>query len=104
MSGLIWVQFVCKGHEQTILVGNELAFYQFQKIRDKIEQIRSRELSLDEMDDEASDYILEDKLQKKFVAVWTKLCLLHKQAATTGRPTQKLFRYEGKKIYYHGFS
>ena len=50
------------------------------------------------MDDETSDYILEDKLQKKFVEVWNKLCQLHKQSASTSRPTQKSFQYQGKGI------
>ena len=58
--------------------------------------MREHELGVDELDDEASDYILEDKLKKKFVAVFKKLCQLHKAESTTGRPTEKFFRYEGK--------
>jgi len=40
-----------------------------QNIRNKIEEVRNRELTLDELDSDISDYILEDKLQKKFVKV-----------------------------------
>ena len=72
-----------------------------QQIRDKIEEVREHELGVDELDDEASDYILEDKLKKKFVAVFKKLCQLHKAEATTGRPTEKFFRYEGNEITQH---
>ena len=67
----------------------------FQQIRDKIEEVRERELGLDDLEDEDSDYILEDKLKKKFVAVFKKLCELHKANTSTGRPTETFFRYEG---------
>lgn len=70
-------------------------YFRFQQIRDKIEEVREHELSLDELDNETSDYIFEDKLKKKFVTVFKKLCQLHKTEATTGRPTEKFFRYEG---------
>ena len=60
--------------------------------------MRERELSLDELDDEASDYILEDKLQKKFVEVYEKLCKLHKATTRTGRPIDMVFKYEGKEF------
>ncbi|KAK3591447.1 hypothetical protein CHS0354_033446 [Potamilus streckersoni] len=67
------------------------------KLRDKIESIQSKELSLDDLDDEISDYILEDKYQKKFVKVWEKLCQLKERETTTGRPLERKFVYEGTR-------
>ncbi|XP_053381413.1 uncharacterized protein LOC123526107 isoform X2 [Mercenaria mercenaria] len=68
-----------------------------ESIRNKIETVRERELDLDEMDSEVSDYILEDRLQRKFMKVWDKLCELHKAVKSTGRPTDKYFRYQGTR-------
>ncbi|XP_052220122.1 uncharacterized protein LOC127837243 isoform X2 [Dreissena polymorpha] len=68
-----------------------------QNIRDEIERVRSRELSLDDLESEVSDYLLEDKLQHKFVKVYNKLCELHEAKSYTGRPTEKYFRYQGTR-------
>ncbi|XP_041369105.1 uncharacterized protein LOC121383261 [Gigantopelta aegis] len=48
------------------------------KLRNEIEKVREKELSLDDLDAEDSSYIYEDRLEKKFVAVWNKLCLAKK--------------------------
>ncbi|XP_071151081.1 death domain-associated protein 6-like, partial [Mytilus edulis] len=42
-------------------------------LRNKIEGLKEKEVTLDEMDDECSSYILEDKYQQKFVKVWKKI-------------------------------
>ncbi|XP_052789171.1 kinesin-related protein 4-like isoform X2 [Mya arenaria] len=68
-----------------------------EQIRDQIEKVRSRELDLEDLDSDISDYILEDKLQRKFVKVYQKLCELHKAESYTGRPTEKYFRYQGTR-------
>ncbi|KAL4219673.1 hypothetical protein ACF0H5_022245 [Mactra antiquata] len=68
-----------------------------EKIRDQIEDVRTRELSVDDLESDISDYILEDKLQRKFMKVWDKLCELHHAVKTTGRPTDKYFRYQGTR-------
>lgn len=50
---------------------------------------------MDDLDDDESAYVLEDKYQKKFVKVWNKLCELKGRAETTGRPTERRFIYTG---------
>ena len=67
-----------------------------QKIRDKIEEVREKDLSLDELENEDSLYIFEDRLQKKFIKVWNKLCLLKGRSTSSGRPIERRFKYEGK--------
>jgi death-associated protein 6 len=56
------------------------------------------ELTLEEMEDEDSPYIFEDRLQKKFVKVWNKLCELQGRSTSSGRPIHRRFRYQGN---YH---
>lgn len=66
-----------------------------EKIRDKIEEVRDKELSLEDMEAEDSTYVLEDKLQKKFVKVWNKLCEVKGRTTSSGRPVERRFQYEG---------
>ncbi|XP_052093570.1 DDT domain-containing protein DDB_G0282237-like isoform X2 [Mytilus californianus] len=66
-------------------------------LRNKIEGLKEREVTLDEMDDECSSYILEDKYQQKFVKVWKKLCELKNKSAATGRPIERRFKYSGTR-------
>ncbi|PVD22521.1 hypothetical protein C0Q70_18335 [Pomacea canaliculata] len=68
-----------------------------EQLRDKIEQIREAELSLHDLDAEDSSYILEDRLQKKFVKVWKRLCEVTGRMPSTGRPVEKVFKYEGTR-------
>ncbi|XP_060593591.1 uncharacterized protein LOC132748066 isoform X3 [Ruditapes philippinarum] len=68
-----------------------------ESIRNQIEKVRLRELDLEDLDSDVSDYLLEDKLQRKFMKVWDKLCELHKAVKNTGRPTDKYFRYQGTR-------
>ena len=66
-----------------------------QKIRDKIEEVREKEVSLDELENEDSSYIFEDRLQKKFIKVWNRLCQLKGRNTSSGRPIERRFKYEG---------
>ncbi|XP_071097235.1 serine-rich adhesin for platelets-like [Haliotis cracherodii] len=68
-----------------------------EKLQTKIQQVQERELSLDDLAEEDSTYIYQDKLTKKFVAVWNKLCELKDRAPTTGRPTERRFNYQGTR-------
>jgi len=70
-------------------------FFSLQDLRNKIEELKEKELSLDDMDDECSSYIMEEKYQKKFVKVWNKLCELKQKSAATGRPSERRFKYSG---------
>ncbi|ELU10666.1 hypothetical protein CAPTEDRAFT_203913, partial [Capitella teleta] len=44
------------------------------EIRDKIEELERKELSIDELADEDTSYLLIDRFKKRFVKVWNKLC------------------------------
>ncbi|XP_071155692.1 DNA ligase 1-like isoform X3 [Mytilus edulis] len=66
-------------------------------LRNKIEGLKEKEVTLDEMDDECSSYILEDKYQQKFVKVWKKICELKNKSAATGRPIERRFKYSGTR-------
>ncbi|XP_067662336.1 enolase-phosphatase E1-like [Haliotis asinina] len=68
-----------------------------EKLETKIQQVQARELSLDDLAEEDSCYIYEDKLKKKFVAVWNKLCELKDRSPSTGRPTERRFNYQGTR-------
>ncbi|XP_046567487.1 microtubule-associated protein 1B-like [Haliotis rubra] len=68
-----------------------------EKLETKIQQVQARELSLDDLAEEDSSYIYEDKLKKKFVAVWNKLCELKDRTPSTGRPTERRFNYQGTR-------
>ncbi|ESO88631.1 hypothetical protein LOTGIDRAFT_125674, partial [Lottia gigantea] len=59
--------------------------------------LREQELSLEDLDDDMSSYIYEDKLERKFVTVWNKLCQLKGRNKTTGRPAERVFNYSGTR-------
>lgn len=66
-------------------------------IRDEIENATKKELSMEDMEQDDSSYVYEDRLQKKFVKVWEKLCELKSQDTSTGRPIEKKFRFNGTR-------
>ncbi|XP_033732810.1 FK506-binding protein 5-like isoform X2 [Pecten maximus] len=66
-------------------------------IRNKIEELKNADLSLDALGDEDSVYIQEDRYQHKFVKVWRKLCELKGAESTTGRPIERRFFYKGTR-------
>ncbi|XP_064616627.1 death domain-associated protein 6-like [Liolophura sinensis] len=68
------------------------------ELRNIIERLKKQEMSLDELDDENSCYMCEDKLERKFVKVWEKLCELKGRRKTTGRPVEKRLRFEGTRF------
>ncbi|WAR30999.1 DAXX-like protein, partial [Mya arenaria] len=61
-----------------------------EQIRDQIEKVRSRELDLEDLDSDISDYILEDKLQRKCTRSYVSST---RQRAIQEDP-QKSTRYE----------
>lgn len=68
-----------------------------EKLKNMIEKVRAKELCLDDLNSEVSPYILEDKLKQKFMKVWHKLCELNEVPATTDRPVDKYFRFQGTR-------
>ena len=73
----------------------------FQSLRNEIEKVQEREMSLDDLDAEDSSYIYEDRLKKKFKAAWAKLCEITERTVTTGRPTERSIKYQG--VLTHSF-
>ncbi|XP_076454974.1 uncharacterized protein LOC143289758 [Babylonia areolata] len=69
-----------------------------EKIRDEIEKVREKDLSLDDLNESDSAYIYEDRLQKKFVKVWDRLCQLKGCTKSSGRPIERKFKYEGTRF------
>ncbi|BFZ20296.1 hypothetical protein BsWGS_23335 [Bradybaena similaris] len=68
-----------------------------ESLRDEIEKCQDAEMTLEELDDDNAAYIFEDKLKRKFVAVWNKLCEVTERTVTTGRPTEKRVRFSGTR-------
>ncbi|OWF44789.1 histone-lysine N-methyltransferase, H3 lysine-79 specific-like [Mizuhopecten yessoensis] len=66
-------------------------------IRNKIEELKNADLSLDALGEEDSAYIQEDRYQHKFVKVWKKLCELKGAESNTGRPVERRFFYKGTR-------
>ena len=62
--------------------------------------LEEKEYSLDDLKDEESDIILEDKLKKRFIKVWNKICEIKGREPTTGRVTERKFRFEGEHFLY----
>ncbi|GBL77978.1 Death domain-associated protein 6 [Araneus ventricosus] len=67
------------------------------KLDKKIKKLQLKELSLDDLDDDDSSYIREDKFKRKFNRVFTLLCELRKGSSRLGREIEKRFTYEGSR-------
>ncbi|KAG8189469.1 hypothetical protein JTE90_018122 [Oedothorax gibbosus] len=65
------------------------------KLDKQIKKLQAKELSMDDLDDTESTYILEDKYKRKFQKTWAKLCELKKRPALVGREIEKRFHYQG---------
>lgn len=61
----------------------------------RIKKLQTKELSLDDLDDDESAYILEDRYKRKFNKVYSKLCKLRKASSRLGREIERRFTYEG---------
>ncbi|GFS72071.1 death domain-associated protein 6 [Nephila pilipes] len=67
------------------------------KLSRKIEKLSQKELSLDDLDDDDSVYLLEDRLKRKFNDIWAKLCTYKKCSKLIGRKMEKRFTYAGSR-------
>nr|CAB3236278.1 death domain-associated protein 6-like [Phallusia mammillata] len=56
-----------------------------QRISDEIKRLQAHELTMEEMDEEDSMYIQEDKLKKRFMKVYERICHLKKVSVKNGR-------------------
>lgn len=72
----------------------------FQKLEKKIEKLKEKDMSLDELNDEYSCYILLDKYIKKFSQAWKLYCKLTSRGSGTGRPVQRAIKFNGQFFYF----
>ncbi|XP_013793318.1 death domain-associated protein 6-like [Limulus polyphemus] len=68
-----------------------------EKLHRKIKKLQEKELSIDDLDDDNSAYIEEERFKKRTMKVWNKLCELKGRAYDTGRQTQRKFHYNGSR-------
>lgn len=61
----------------------------------KVQRLQEKEMSVDDMQDSQSSYVLEDRYQKRALQVWKKLCELKGTNDNTGRNCDQKFRYNG---------
>lgn len=67
-----------------------------QRVNTEICKLESQELSLDDLQDDDSTYLLLDRYKKKFLKIWERICQLKGRSKSTGRPTEIKFKFSGK--------
>ncbi|GIY27932.1 death domain-associated protein 6 [Caerostris darwini] len=67
------------------------------KLDKKIRKLQTKELTLDDLDDEESIYIREDQYKRKFNQIWNLLCQYKKRSTLIGRKIEKRFHFEGSR-------
>jgi hypothetical protein len=100
LEGMLAVSLFCDACNFLMIMSSfnvlTMVCYCLQDIRDKIEALEAKELSLDDMGDDDSDYILIDRFKKRFVKVWAKLCAVKGRDMSTGRLVECKFLFEGE--------
>ncbi|XP_054715500.1 uncharacterized protein LOC129224977 [Uloborus diversus] len=64
----------------------------------EIKKLQQRELSLEDLDEEDSTYLLEDRYKRKFMKIWAELCKVKKRSVLAGRQMERRFCYEGTRF------
>ncbi|XP_071948083.1 death domain-associated protein 6-like isoform X2 [Antedon mediterranea] len=64
----------------------------------EIKRLGEKELTLDDMDNDESDYVMEGKLKLRFNRVWEKLCKLKDVSTSTGRVTEQYLIFEATRF------
>ncbi|XP_066295791.1 death domain-associated protein 6-like [Branchiostoma lanceolatum] len=64
----------------------------------EIKRLEAKEVSLDDLDDEDSTYIQEDRLKKRFNTIWNKLCELKGEEMVTGREVERTIKFKGTRF------
>ncbi|XP_030053063.1 death domain-associated protein 6 isoform X2 [Microcaecilia unicolor] len=63
----------------------------------EIRRLQEKELDLEEMDDQDSTYIQENRLKRKMMRIFDKLCELKKCCSLTGRVIEQRIPYRGTR-------
>ncbi|GIY91844.1 death domain-associated protein 6 [Caerostris extrusa] len=74
-----------------------ILLYLRRKLDKKIRKLQTKELTLDDLDDEESIYIREDQYKRKFNQIWNLLCQYKKRSTLIGRKIEKRFHFEGSR-------
>ena len=69
-----------------------------QRINSEIQRLEEKEMTLEELELEDSNYTLIDRYKKKAIKVWDKLCEVQGRAASSGRPLERKFKCTCKSI------
>lgn len=64
---------------------------------DEISKLQEKELNLDDLEDEDSTYIQENRLKKKMIKIFKKLCELKGCSSLTGRVIEQRIPYRGTR-------
>ncbi|KAI8491435.1 hypothetical protein Bbelb_306350 [Branchiostoma belcheri] len=64
----------------------------------EIKRLEAKEVSLDDLDDEDSTYIQEDRLKKRFNTIWNKICELKGEQVVTGREVERTIKFKGTRF------
>ncbi|XP_043939488.1 death domain-associated protein 6 [Protopterus annectens] len=64
---------------------------------DEIHKLQEKELDLDDLEDEDSTYIQENRLKKKMIKIFKKLCELKGCSSLTGRVIEQRIPYRGTR-------
>jgi len=67
------------------------------RYHDEIERLESRELSLEEMEEEDSAYLVADRLKSRASKIFQRLCVLRNRPPEMGGTREKRFRYSGSR-------
>ena len=92
-----------KRHPDTLLAKTMcscIIYYFFlQKISKEIKKLAERELSLEDMEEDDSIFMQEERYKARFVKVWEKLCEVKGREPQTGRLIEQKFRFQGTLLF-----
>ena len=74
-------------------------YFFLQKISKEIKKLAERELSLEDMEEDDSIFMREERYKARFVKVWEKLCEVKGREPQTGRLIEQKFRFQGTLLF-----
>ena len=88
-------------HASFLMIHFSCIIYYFflQKISKEIKKLAERELSLEDMEEDDSIFMQEERYKARFVKVWEKLCEVKGREPQTGRLIEQKFRFQGTLLF-----
>ncbi|XP_077969673.1 death domain-associated protein 6-like [Styela clava] len=68
------------------------------RISNEIIRLQNTELSLDDLEKSDTSYIVESKLKKRFMQIYTQLCKINKAPVQTGRVIEKKIKVQSSRF------